>query len=43
MLENPDFDGEFDYAPYIDLDMNGERVWSDVMSGNYAWRQSVSC
>ncbi|XP_006454911.1 hypothetical protein AGABI2DRAFT_148229 [Agaricus bisporus var. bisporus H97] len=37
MLENPDFNGEFDYAPYIDLDMNGERVWSGVMSGNYAW------
>jgi hypothetical protein len=42
MLENPNFDGEFDYAPYVELDENGERVWSNVMSGNYAWQQSVS-
>ncbi|KAG0692604.1 hypothetical protein DFH29DRAFT_985714 [Suillus ampliporus] len=28
MLVNPDFDGQFDYAPY------------DFMTGNYAWRKS---
>ncbi|EKM77022.1 hypothetical protein AGABI1DRAFT_101971 [Agaricus bisporus var. burnettii JB137-S8] len=40
MLNNPDFDGEFDYTPYIELDTKGEQQWSDVMSGNYAWRQA---
>jgi hypothetical protein len=42
MIDNPDFDGEFDYAPYVELNRDGNRVWNNVMSGNYAWRQSVS-
>lgn len=42
MLDNPDFDGQFDYAPYIGLDKSGKRRWSDFMSGNYAWCHSVS-
>jgi len=42
MLSNPDFDGQFDMRPYVDLDTNGKRRWSNVMSGNIAWRQSVS-
>lgn len=42
MLANPDFKGQFDYAAYVDLDKNGKRRWSDFMSGNYAWTQSVS-
>jgi len=42
MLENPDFHGQFDYAPYIDLDKSGKRRWNDFMTGNYAWRHSVS-
>lgn len=42
LLENPDFDGQFDYAPYVELDKNGDRHWSDFMSGNFAWRHSVS-
>ncbi|KAF7776576.1 hypothetical protein Agabi119p4_4969 [Agaricus bisporus var. burnettii] len=40
MLQNSDFEGKFDYAPYVEVGMGGEREWSDVMSGNYAWRQS---
>ncbi|KAF8870453.1 hypothetical protein BD779DRAFT_1614118 [Infundibulicybe gibba] len=38
MLDNPDFDGQFDYAPYIGLDKSGQRRWNDFMSGNFAWR-----
>ncbi|KAF5371013.1 hypothetical protein D9615_010013 [Tricholomella constricta] len=40
MLSNPDFDGQFDYAPYLRRDKNGQRVWSDFMSANYAWKHS---
>ncbi len=42
MLGNPDFRGQFDLRPYIDLNANGTRRWSNVMSGNIAWRRSVS-
>ncbi|KAF8873359.1 hypothetical protein BD779DRAFT_1613680 [Infundibulicybe gibba] len=38
MLDNPNFDGQFDYAPYIGLDKSGQRRWNDFMSGNFAWR-----
>ena len=42
MLANSDFAKEFDPAPYVELDANGGRRRSDFMSGNFAWRQSVS-
>jgi Plavaka transposase len=42
MLANPDFDGQFDFRPYVDLDEQQRRRWSNVMSGNIAWRHSVS-
>jgi hypothetical protein len=41
MLQNPDFDGQFDYAAYVGLDKSGKRYWSDFMSGNFAYRRSV--
>ena len=41
MLSNPDFDGQFDMCPYVELDANGEHRWSNVMLGNIAWRRSV--
>ena len=41
MLENPDFNGQIDYAAYVGLDKTGKRYWSDFMSGNYAYRRSV--
>ncbi|KAF7978992.1 hypothetical protein HWV62_44259 [Athelia sp. TMB] len=40
LLANPDYDGQFDYAPYVQLDDSGQRQWSDFMSGNLAWRHS---
>ncbi|KAF8815686.1 hypothetical protein BYT27DRAFT_7224843 [Phlegmacium glaucopus] len=39
MLSNPDFAKEFDPAPYFELDAQGGRRQSDLMSGNFAWRQ----
>ncbi|KAJ3513069.1 hypothetical protein NMY22_g15152 [Coprinellus aureogranulatus] len=41
LLDNPDFDGQFDYRAYVELDKKGERRWSDFMSGNFAWRHST--
>jgi hypothetical protein len=41
MLDNPDFNGLFDYAAYVGLDKAGKRYWSDFMSGNFAYRRSV--
>lgn len=41
ILVDRDFEKEFDLAPYIDLDANGQHQWSDFMSGNYAWRHAV--
>ncbi len=41
LLDNPDFDGEFDYTPYVELDEKGKRCWADFFSGNFAWRHSV--
>ena len=40
MISNPDFKGQFDYAPYREFE-DGMRRWTDVMSGNWAWRQAV--
>lgn len=42
MLGNPGFNGQFDLRPYVDLNANGTRRWNNVMSGNIAWRNSVS-
>ncbi|KAF8802194.1 hypothetical protein BYT27DRAFT_7226532 [Phlegmacium glaucopus] len=41
MLNNPDFDGQFDYAPYVDLDKAGQRRWNEFMSGNFSWRHAI--
>lgn len=42
LLDNPNFASEFDYSPYVELGRDGKRRWSDFMSGNLAWRHSVS-
>lgn len=42
MLSNPDFDGEFDYGPVQQFDKDGNRVLTNFMSGNWAWKQAVS-
>jgi len=42
MLDNLDFDKQFDLGAYIDLGADGKRQWSNIMSGNIAWHRSVS-
>jgi hypothetical protein len=46
MLDNPDFDGHYDTRAYRRHIKNSSGKWerelSDVMSGQWAWRQSVS-
>ena len=42
MLANLSFNGQFDLRAYIALNSKGERCWDNVMSGNIAWRHSVS-
>jgi hypothetical protein len=41
IIANPDFDGQFDYAPYMEFEDEKQR-WSDLMSGKWAWKQAVS-
>lgn len=41
-LANPEFDGKFHYTPYQEFGPTGERVWSNLMSGHWAWREAVS-
>jgi hypothetical protein len=42
MLRNPDFEGQFDFRPYVDIGADGKRRWNNLMSGNIAWRRCVS-
>ncbi|KAI9436943.1 hypothetical protein H4582DRAFT_1816026, partial [Lactarius indigo] len=40
LLDNPDFASQFDTAPYIMTDTQGEHRWTDFMSGQFAWRRN---
>lgn len=42
MLSNPDFSNDFDVAPYVHIDKDEKRRWSNVMSGNLSYRHAVS-
>ena len=37
-LAHPDFDGEIDYSPLQIFGPTGKREWSNVMTGNWAWK-----
>ncbi|KAJ6548422.1 hypothetical protein B0H19DRAFT_1211517 [Mycena capillaripes] len=39
-LATPDFKDKIDYSPYRQFDGNGKRVWSNLMSGDWAWKQA---
>ncbi|KAI9570033.1 hypothetical protein HD554DRAFT_2204196 [Boletus coccyginus] len=41
MLNNPNFKNKFDYCVFTYMDSQGQRCWTDFMSGNYTWRQSI--
>ncbi|ESK82484.1 hypothetical protein Moror_8528 [Moniliophthora roreri MCA 2997] len=38
-LKNMDFNGEYDYVPYVETDGKDERVWRNLMLADWAWRQ----
>ena len=40
-LDSKEFDGQFEYTPYEEYDQQGSRVYSDLMSGNWAFREAV--
>ena len=40
-LANADFKDEVNYAAKQVFEDNYERIWSDFMSGNWAWEQAV--
>jgi hypothetical protein len=40
IISNPDFNGQFDYAPYMEFEDEKQRR-SDLMSGKWAWKQAV--
>lgn len=42
MLQNPQFDGHFDYRPFEEYVGPNKRQWSNLMSGTWAWKQAVS-
>ncbi|KAJ3927298.1 MAG: hypothetical protein NXY57DRAFT_965615 [Lentinula lateritia] len=41
ILANPEFRHDFDPAPYVHINSNGQRRWADFMSGNWAWRHAT--
>jgi hypothetical protein len=41
LISNPDFDGEFDYAPFQEYDRSRNHRFCDFMSGDWAWKQAV--
>ncbi|KAF8956155.1 hypothetical protein BDZ97DRAFT_1672008 [Flammula alnicola] len=41
ILDNPDFDGEIDYAPFIEVDESEKRHWNEFMSGNFSYRHAT--
>ena len=42
MLANTTFDGQMDYAPYLEYSSRGHRSFCDFMSGNWAYNLAVS-
>lgn len=40
LIKNPDFAGEFDYAPYHEY-LDSKHRFQHLMSGDWAWRQAV--
>jgi Plavaka transposase len=42
MLDNLDFNGQFDFCPYVKLDKDYKHCWSNIMSTNIDWYHCVS-
>lgn len=41
-LADRDFNGRCDYTPYKEFDSQGDRVWSNLLSGEWAYQEAVS-
>jgi hypothetical protein len=41
MLCNTDFNGQFDYRPYYELNKRSTQRWSNFMSGTLSWDHSI--
>ncbi|KAJ7211255.1 hypothetical protein GGX14DRAFT_534636 [Mycena pura] len=41
ILNNPELDGLFDPAPYVEVDRDGKRCWSDFMSASFGWKHAL--
>ena len=41
ILDNHDFNGEFDYAAFVEMDKSGQWQWNELMSGNFSWRHFI--
>ncbi|KAF8274535.1 hypothetical protein EI94DRAFT_1768740 [Lactarius quietus] len=41
-LASKEFDGQFEYTPYEEYDKDGSRVYSNLMSGNWAFHEADS-
>ncbi len=42
ILANPDFNKNFNTVPYREYTSDGKRKYTNLFSGNWAWRQAVS-
>jgi Plavaka transposase len=40
-IASPDLQGHFDYVPYMQFNQKRDRVWSNLMSGAWAWQEAV--
>jgi hypothetical protein len=40
-IASPDLQHHFNYIPYKQFNQNRERVWSNLMSGEWAWNEAV--
>ena len=40
-LATTDFADKFNYKPYRQFNHKGDRVWSNLMSGDWAWKEAV--
>jgi hypothetical protein len=40
-LANPDFKNDCDYVPFMELDEQGEPIYSEFFSGEWTWSQCV--
>lgn len=40
-LATTDFADQFNYKPYRQFNSKGDRVWSNLMSGDWAWKEAV--